>query len=853
MNQPVGTVDLSTCDREPIHIPGLIQPHGCLLVCDPLSWEITHASENLANFASHDASAAIGQILKDVVGTEAFHELTNALAVSGAPNLPGRVFKLPSVGSHTNSASIHVYAGHALVELEHVTTTYTDATPLFLIKSMLTRMQRAATVAEVCDIAVQQLTDLIGFDRVMIYKFLQDGSGSVVAESHSSNVPSFLGHHFPASDIPQQARTLYLKNWIRLIVDVHAQAARILPLEHHHERPIDLSYCALRSVSPVHIEYLRNMNVGASLSISIVVGGALWGLVACHNSTSKVVPPDIRVAAEFFGQAFSLQLQSLERVDVAHMLRSAREGLDKIMAEIPPAAQLSECLAPRLAEFASFIPCDGVGLWSDGGWSEWGSCPPVVEIPDLLQALNRTSNGSVFSTNEISTIHQPALAYAPAASGLLVVPLSRTPGDYLIFFRKEFIHTIDWAGDPNKPVIAGDNGNRLTPRKSFELWQNEVRGKSRAWEPHDRFTAEAMRISLLEVVLRYNEILAQERTKAERQQRLFVAELNHRVKNALALIGALVEHSKDKHENISEFIDDLEGRIRSLAQAHDLASQPGPFDLKRLVEIELRPFADTSRGPIEINGPRVLLDDHAYAVLALVLHEMTTNAAKYGALSQAGSLKVTWQVEPNGDCRIDWLERGGPVVNTPNTSGFGHLLVRRQIPFELEGKTEIFFDREGLRAYFVIPARWVNSSSSDIRYRAAPTVVPVEPISATLAGLSILVVEDSLIVALKVERMLRRVGAARVHLSATNEQAIAHIEAEEIDAAVLDINLKGEMSYPVADALAERGIPFIFETGYGQSPGLPERFAARRVVTKPFSEEDLGKAMLGALHERGKM
>lgn len=851
MNHIVDTVDLSTCDREPIHIPGLIQPHGSLLVCDPDTWVITHASENLGNFVPHEAAAAIGMVLKGVVGVEAFHKLTNALAVSAAPNLPGRIFELPSAASHANCASIHVYSGHALIELEHVATTYTDATPLFLIKSMLTRMQRAATVAEVCEIAVQQLIDLIGFDRVMIYKFLHDGSGSVVAESRSADVPSFLGHHFPASDIPQQARTLYLNNWIRLIADVNAPSVRILPLDHHHVRPIDLSYCALRSVSPIHIEYLRNMNVGASLSISILVGGELWGLVACHNCSTKIVPPDIRVAAEFFGQAFSLQLQSLERVDVAHMLSSAREGLDRIMAEIAPAAQLSESLTPRLAEFASFIPCDGVGLWSDGSWTEWGSCPPNTEVPDLLRTLNRISHGAVFSTNEVSAMHPRATAYASAVSGLLAVPLSRTPGDYLIFFRKEFIHTIDWAGDPNKPVLAGDNGNRLTPRKSFELWQNEVRGKSRVWEPHDRFTAEAMRISLLEVVLRYNEILTQERTKAERQQRLFVAELNHRVKNALALIGALVDHSRDKHENLSEFIEDLEGRIRALAHAHDLASQAGPFDLRRLVEIELQPFADRDRSPIEINGPRVLLDDHAYGVLALVLHEMTTNAAKYGALSHAGSLKVTWQVEPSGDCRIDWLERGGPLVYTPNASGFGHLLVRRQIPFELDGKTEIFFDREGLRAYFVIPARWVNSSSGVLRSSSVPTVASVEPISAVLSGMSILVVEDSIIVALKVEKMLRRVGAARVLLSATNEQAIARIEAEKIDAAVLDINLQGAMSYPVADALARRGIPFIFETGYGQSPELPERFAERRVVTKPFSEEDLSKAMSGALQERG--
>lgn len=846
MNHPVDTVDLSTCDREPIHIPGLIQPHGCLLVCRPGSWTITHASENIGGFLSTEPDAAIGRSLKEVVGHEPFHELTNALAVSAAPNLPGRIFNLAMSGLKANCASIHEFDGRALVEFEHVATSYTDATPLFLIKSMLTRMQQATTVADVCDIAVEQLISLIGFDRVMIYKFLHDGSGSVIAESRSADVPSFLGHHFPASDIPQQARTLYLKNWIRLISDVNAANARIVPVDAAPSPPIDLSFCALRSVSPVHIEYLRNMNVGASLSISIIVGGALWGLIACHNRSSKVVPTDIRVAAEFFGQAFSLQLQSLERVDVEHMLRSAREGLDRILAEIPPAAPLSESLTPRLDEFASFIPCDGVGLWSGDAWSSWGSCPPEAAIPSLVQTINSITHGAVYATSELLLVHGPATAYAPAASGVLVVPLSRTPGDYLFFFRKEFIHTINWAGDPNKPVAAADDGARLTPRKSFDLWRNEVRGKSRVWESHDRFTAEAMRISLLEIVLRYNEILAEERVKAERQQRFFVAELNHRVKNALALIGALVEQSGEKHDGLSEFIGDLEGRIRSLARAHDLASRPGPHDIQILIEMELQPFAGREQSTLEISGPHVILDDHAYSVLALVLHEMTTNAAKYGALSQGGSLSVQWRLLANGDCRIDWREGGGPTVHTPNASGFGHELIRRQIPFELGGTVDLNFDWGGLKATFVIPSRWISLPASPAPSRVVAAPPAPEAADAPLAGWTVLVVEDSLIVALRIERMLRKLGAAQALLCSTNQQAIEHIESGQVDAAILDINLKGEMSYAAAEALEDKRIPFVFETGYGSAPGLPERFSGRRVVAKPFSEVDLAEALLGA-------
>ncbi|HRD79043.1 MAG TPA: GAF domain-containing protein, partial [Hyphomicrobiaceae bacterium] len=329
------SVDLAHCDREPIHIPGLVQSFGCLIACRSDSWTVSHVSANCTAFGL-DAPLVLGQPFKAAVGREASHEVANALSVSMAPGLPGRLFDVLLASGQRCDIAVHSHAGRIIVELEPMQTETDASTPLVIVRSMLARMQDAADVDSLCAIAVKQIRALINFDRVMIYRFLQDGSGCVIAESRSDDVPSFLEHHYPASDIPRQARELYVKSWLRLISNVHAVPVPLLVAASDATVPLDLTYSTLRSVSPVHIEYLRNMQVGASLSISIVVGGALWGLIACHNRTARVVPPDIRVTAEFFGQAFSLQLQTLARADAAEMLRQARDRIHQIVSELPP-------------------------------------------------------------------------------------------------------------------------------------------------------------------------------------------------------------------------------------------------------------------------------------------------------------------------------------------------------------------------------------------------------------------------------------------------------------------------------------------------------------------------------------
>jgi light-regulated signal transduction histidine kinase (bacteriophytochrome) len=711
---------------------------------------------------------------------------------------------------------------------------------------MLTRMQQTSNIDDMCAVAVGQLRALIEFDRVMIYRFLQDGSGSVIAESRGDGVASFLDHHYPASDIPQQARELYTKNWLRLIADVHSPSIPVLASA-AEQHPLDMSFCGVRSVSPIHIEYLKNMNVAASLSISVVVGGSLWGLIACHHSSPRIVPPDLRMAAEFFGQAFSLQLQTLARADVADMLRDARDRIDRIVLGLALDVPLPDSLGPRLEDIASILPCDGAALWFDDRLVSIGACPPENEIPRIANALKSAGHtAGVFATHELSLLHPPAAEYSGTVSGLMALPLSRRPDNFLMLFRREFVRTIDWAGNPEKSVDL-TSPSRLSPRKSFELWRQEVKNQSRIWEPHDRLTAEALRMSLLEIALKYSEVVAQERARAASLERLQKAEFNHRTKNALALVGALVAQSKEHSRNISGFVADLEGRIRSIAMAHDLASRPGTFELRRLLEMEIEAFSNCPGERIVLDGPKVMLGEAAGRVMALIVHELATNALKYGALSGLdGMVRVEWRVGSDGGCMIEWRESGGPAVKFPGATGFGTFLIEHQVPFELDGRASIRYEPTGVEASFWIPATGLAGGGRT--EPASGTAAGKEALPhGLLTGCKVLLVEDNLIIALELERTLRRLGASDVYAFGTLARAQHFVGELAIDIAVLDVNLNNATSYDLADILIDRGIPFVFVTGYGLEFRAPERFSDVPVVGKPASIDDFAIAIQSAV------
>ncbi|MFM9849060.1 MAG: HWE histidine kinase domain-containing protein [Hyphomicrobiaceae bacterium] len=836
-------VDLTNCDREPIHVPGSVQAHGVLLVCAGTDRRIEHASANTRFMLGEGPEHLLGKSLSTVIGTAASAALTNALDIAQG-SINSRVFGLDLANGKRCHANVVSQPGRVIVEFEPVTDHDEVITPLQLVAVLLSRMQQARTVQKLCELAAERIRALIRFDRVMIYKFMHDGAGRVIAEAKRSDLVPLLDLHYPASDIPQQARVLYLKKWIRLIADVGSEPQSIVPERGASGQPVDLSFADLRSVSPIHIEYLKNMGVAASMSISVFVGGKLWGLIACHHYSPSMVAADIRAAAELLGQIFSLQVESLEPNDQADLVRGARVRIDRLLAEFPTTGTLMENLAQRLADLRALVPCDGAGLWVEGIWNGQGATPPAREIPALARFVVEASGGDAFATHELSRRLPEAARYASDASGLLAIPLSRMARDYLMLFRKEIVHTVRWAGDPSKPVTVGPHGGRLTPRKSFEHWESEVRGQSLPWEQSDRLTAEALRIGLLEVVLRLYEVAVRERAAAAERQSLLIGELNHRVKNVLALISTLVTRGQNTGDSLASFVNGLERRIKALAFAHDQATQERAGTIDRLLEAETAPYRQQNTAAIVFTGPVVALDAHAFSVLALVLHEMITNAAKYGALSVLNArLTVEWRIDVSGNCVIQWQESGGPAVQAPTRRGFGRTLIERQIVHDLNGETELRYELTGVRARFVIPAKHVvevDPDASGDSSRPLPSSG-----GASLTGLDVLLVEDSLLIALDAEAMLQEAGAASVEIVSNAEAGLRFLTAKTCSVAVLDINLGRGTSIPVADELAKRCIPFIFASGYNDATAIPERLRHVRIVGKPYS---MG-ALAGAISE----
>jgi light-regulated signal transduction histidine kinase (bacteriophytochrome)/CheY-like chemotaxis protein len=845
-----GQVDLTNCDREPIHIPGRIQPHGALLACDADLSVIRRHSLNAAHVMGLALQDVNGCKLDELVGEDATHDLRNALLRSVDPARPGLMLgmRLPTSDKAFNVA-VHQFKGNAIVEFEPAQAVV-GGSPLEVARALVARLNQVTNVDDLCNRTVRYLRGALGYDRVMLYRFAHDGSGQVVSEAKSPQLETFMGRHFPASDIPRQARELYLRNTIRVIPDASGASVDIEPVLDASGNPLDLSFANLRSVSPIHCEYLRNMGVAASMSVSIIVSGKLWGLIACHHYSPRTLPMPARIAAELFGDFFSLHLQAMLRKQSLDTANHARRALDGLLRNVAHHTDLARFLRESICNFEELMPCDGIGLWMNGRWTASGSVPPDAAIPALSRFVNSVADGQVWATHSLSEGLPQASDYQAEASGVLAIPLSHTPRDYLFLFRKEVIQTINWAGNPEKDYKTGPLGDRLTPRTSFEIWKQTVERQSHPWTQADLDIAEATRTALLEVLMRHSELLSEERRKADLRQRMLNEELNHRVKNILSLIKSLVSHPVDEGRDLQDYVTSLQGRIQALSHAHDqIVRGDGGGALRDLLEAELSPYLHHGT-TITLDGPQIGLDSRAFSVMALVLHELATNAAKYGALSNnSGKLNVRWHRTDEGGCEIVWRESDGPAVKPPRSQGFGSVLINRSIPYDLGGESEITFDAGGVTARFFIPGKYITHTLKS--ERSARKQDHQQVANDALDGLKILLVEDQLVIAMDAEMMLAGKGASAIETAASPAEALRKLSHFTPDAAVLDVNLGTETSLPVAEELARRNIPFVFATGYGDNIMVPQSFSAP-TIRKPYDEAALARALNAAMQQSAK-
>ena len=844
MDPEVTAPDLTACEAEPIHLSGAVQPHGALIACDLSSWIVTDASSNAGSFLGFDDDTAIlGRPADAILRRDVLHDLRNTLQGAMISGSAERLIDVvPGAGERRADVAIHASGGKAILEItDHAGSDTTSTDPIVLVKSMMGRLKRAPTLARFLQMAASQVRSVTGYDRVMIYKFRPDESGEVVAEALRPGLDPFLGLRYPASDIPAQARALYHRQWLRMIVDVGYDP---VPIAAGAGGSLDLSLATLRSVSPVHLEYLRNMGSAATLTVSLIMGDRLWGLIACHHEAPRRIAASTCAATEMFGQILSLQIEAREAAEEQADVARLREAHDRFIAAMPADRMLLEELPRSEAALRQLVACDGLGVWSDGRFTGVGVVPPLSVMPALIDMLDAQESHEPFVTHRLADAFPLAGSFADRVSGLMAVRFLRSTREYLLFFRQEVVRTVVWGGNPTKPVTVQGGTGRIGPRKSFEAWRELVRGEADPWQPAEVQVVKTLRVSLLDVILRRADLLNRERKAAHESQALLIAELNHRVKNMLALIRSLVRQSRNDARSVEAFTADLEHRIRALAFAHDQLTAVGykGAPLRRLMDAEIEAWAGAAGNRVSLEGPPVTLGSRAYQTLALVFHEMMTNAAKYGALSvPSGHLAIGWRLEAEGPLVVHWQESGGPSVVAPTRRGFGSVVVEQTIPFELGGESRVDYRPGGVEGHFTVPAAHLVRDAAPLEGPAPPDGAATDPI-ADFSGKRLLLVEDSMMIALDAQGMLNEAGL-EVEIAGNVADARRALRVGAFDAAILDVNLSGETSFAVADALTATRVPFVFATGYGESSIIPERFGRTPVVAKPYDERSLRRAL----------
>lgn len=468
-----GEVDLTTCDREPIHIPGAIQPHGVLVALDA-DLRVRTVSVNCATLFGVSPEEAIGRHLSELVGPEVVANVVDR-DVTGVPGPP------MEVGAVDLDVRVHRSGDLMIVELETLTSGDRTALTYQTARGAMARLGGTRTVAELASNLAHEVRALTGFDRVMVYRFDTDWNGEVIAEDRREDLNPFLGLHYPATDIPAQARRLYTVNWIRLIADIGYTPVPLHPVfDPDTGQPLDLSFSTLRSVSPIHVEYLSNMGVTASMSVSIVVDGKLWGLVACHHYSGPHRPSqDARAAAEFLGQVASQVVVERERSDDREATLATQATVTGMMARVsatndPPLQALMDD-----PDLLALLGGHGVALSYDGVLTTRGTVPDAATLRRLAAGLESPLSYAT-STDHVADV-VPDLAEIPEAAGALRI--GSAPDRWMLWLRPEQEQYVDWGGDPTNKLLAATEGPevRLSPRKSFEKWRQVVRGRSLPW------------------------------------------------------------------------------------------------------------------------------------------------------------------------------------------------------------------------------------------------------------------------------------------------------------------------------------------------------------------------------------
>ncbi len=511
--------NLKDCESEPIHVPGSIQPHGFLLAFDA-AFKVVYASDNCSVF--------IGIPIEKILNNRFGAIFSPAIEVALEAHLKqyGSQVAEPFVLEYQNekyNCTLQPSGQWYLFEAEPFPDGHLRLPDLYnQTRKFVHYLQETASLQSLCQLIAVETRDITGYDRVMIYKFDEAYNGEVIAESKREDLEPFLGLHYPHTDIPPQARELYLRNLMRMIADVHYESVPILTTQHSTHRDLDLSLSVLRSVSPIHIEYLKNMGVGATLTISIINNHRLWGLISCHHYSPKNLPHYTRLSALLQGHFLASQINVRQQAEEYALAKNVEQSLEVILNITSHVHQ--DFIARFLTNEHSLkvVNARGMAILYDNKLHLSGTTPTEEEVYQLIGQLSQVSEGNVFYTNKLVDVYPKAEELTSSVAGLIYYPFGGYLQDCILWFRPETPQEVNWAGDPSKSIEYNPNG--LSPRKSFDLWKQIKRFESRLWEKPE-LTAAATVFYALQTQIHLNQLT---------QDKIKLAQLSDKLQKAVS-------------------------------------------------------------------------------------------------------------------------------------------------------------------------------------------------------------------------------------------------------------------------------------------------------------------------------
>ncbi|WP_312794408.1 ATP-binding protein [Tianweitania sp.] len=580
---------LDLCAQEPIRIPGGIQPHGALLFLDEADFAVLQYSANV--------DAVLGGLIVNDGGSKviepgAFASLHSDL--TAWLKRPDDSFEQSIlIGNNRHHVSAQRTPQGLMLEFEPASAHGGNEAHYARLRRFVDNAESYQGTLELADAVAHEVRDLTGFNRVMIYRFNEQWDGTVIAEDGDGTLPSYLDLRFPATDIPVQARELYLQNRIRLIPSATYEPVPLVPTFSPVDRqPTDLGSSALRSVSPIHLEYMRNMGTAASMSISLIVDGKLWGLISCHNAEPLHVPPPVRNAAEFLGRIVSQQIAGFDRTNESRQRLGFKQIETELIAYVSRAASFQQGLVERPRQWLGITNAQGASVITEDMVLATGSVPPSTAMRELATWLHGLKLDGPYSTDNLAAVWSGGSAISDVASGLLAVPISSLHPSFIMWFRPEVVRTVNWGGDPKKPSVS-EVDMRIHPRKSFETWKENVRDHSAQWTTAEVQSAAEFRNAVVNFVLKRAEEraeLTEELQRSNKELESFSYSISHDLRAPFRHILGY-----------AQLLDEEETELKSISRHYLTGISNAALSAGQLVDDLLR-FSQLGRASLNMSS-----------------------------------------------------------------------------------------------------------------------------------------------------------------------------------------------------------------------------------------------------------